>query len=1047
MGSNYTIYNASAGAGKTYTLVKNFLSILLKNERPESISSILAVTFTNKAAQEMKSRILNWLKDFTKANYESNSVLQQIAEETRVEIKILHQRSIKALSYILHHYSLLSISTIDKFNLRLMRAFTKELGLSYSFAVELDATEYLKQSIDELIDELGTDNPFAEVILNYIFWKFDSESSTDIRKELLSSSQNFLKEMHLEKIKSITSKDFEDFKKLDALLLKRTSSNHKKINEIAQQAILLTENSGLQASDFYQGVRGMGGFFYKLTDKAQIKQNYATINLNSNFYKDFCENNKYAKSKSPKESEIEAIAPTLIPYFHQTKELINRIKIDESVRQNLITIELQSEISRFLDQKKSENDILFLSDVNPIINEHLKHEPVAFIYEKLGGRYNHYFIDEFQDTSQLQWNNFLPLIENAKVSYGSSITLVGDPKQSIYRFRSGKPEILMNLISDSETENINVISLQDNYRSLPNIVNFNNDFYQFIADTELTNTENKKLFGIHSQQVPHLEKGGRVQISFVPAEEESAPLVNRILKIIEESVLNHFTFKDIVILTRNKKHSAPIIEALAEKGYPVLTEEALLLSSSPVILTLISVLQWINSPENKEPLIYTLHQLWELGKIELTDFTFEMLQLKDLSFPDTLKYIKNTFGINLNSTLNNNLSFYDYVENLIRSLGFGKGDEMYLSTLLDMILQLEKTGNISINDFLENWKLKGTNLSVRFPENMNAIRVMTIHKSKGLEFPIVIYPLVETKTHQDEYWFPLEEDLYNGFNQYYTSGKSGIEQTNEAIEEIIETKKDETFIDELCIQYVATTRASQQLFLLKEQKSNSTLGRIEKFLLHKGLSTESIIELYPEADTQKIETDNHDSLPKEENIEWISEDWAKKIKVSTETGKLYTKEYKGIRYGNIIHQVLSEITSQKELHQTIQKLILEGIINTTEQEIISKTLSSVINHKQLKKFFSDQGFIYSEREILFEGQFYRPDRMVEQNSIFSILDFKTGKKLLKHKEQIEHYAEILESLGKKIENKLLVYIADKIEIVKVDAHNDTTENIQLDLFT
>lgn len=641
----------------------------------------------------------------------------------------------------------------------------------------------------------------------------------------------------------------------------------------------------------------------------------------------------------------------------------------------------------------------------------------------------------------------MPLIENAKVSYGSSITLVGDPKQSIYRFRSGKPEILMNLISDSETENINVISLQDNYRSLPNIVNFNNDFYQFIADTELTNTENKKLFGIHSQQVPHLEKGGRVQISFVPAEEESAPLVNRILKIIEESVLNHFTFKDIVILTRNKKHSAPIIEALAEKGYPVLTEEALLLSSSPVILTLISVLQWINSPENKEPLIYTLHQLWELGKIELTDFTFEMLQLKDLSFPDTLKYIKNTFGINLNSTLNNNLSFYDYVENLIRSLGFGKGDEMYLSTLLDMILQLEKTGNISINDFLENWKLKGTNLSVRFPENMNAIRVMTIHKSKGLEFPIVIYPLVETKTHQDEYWFPLEEDLYNGFNQYYTSGKSGIEQTNEAIEEIIETKKDETFIDELCIQYVATTRASQQLFLLKEQKSNSTLGRIEKFLLHKGLSTESIIELYPEADTQKIETDNHDSLPKEENIEWISEDWAKKIKVSTETGKLYTKEYKGIRYGNIIHQVLSEITSQKELHQTIQKLILEGIINTTEQEIISKTLSSVINHKQLKKFFSDQGFIYSEREILFEGQFYRPDRMVEQNSIFSILDFKTGKKLLKHKEQIEHYAEILESLGKKIENKLLVYIADKIEIVKVDAHNDTTENIQLDLFT
>lgn len=1047
MRSIYTIYNASAGAGKTYTLVKNFLSILLKNKQPESIRSILAVTFTNKAANEMKARILKWLKDFTEeATYLSNSILQQIAYETGINIEILHQRSKKSLSYLLHHYSLLSISTIDKFNLRLMRAFTKELGLSYSFAVELDTTEYLKQSIDELIDELGTDNPFAEVILNYIFWKFDSESSTDIRKELLISSQNFLKEMHLEKIHSLSSKDFEDFKKLNVLLLKRTSSNHKKIKEIAKCAINLIENLGLQANDFYQGGRGIGGFFYKLTDETLIKQNYAAINLKSNFYKDFCENEKYAKLKSTKINEIESIAPQLIKYFYQTKELINRIKIDESVRQNLITIELQSEISRFLNQKKSENDILFLSDVNPIINNHLKNEPVAFIYEKLGGKYNHYFIDEFQDTSQLQWNNFLPLVENAKVTYGSSITLVGDPKQSIYRFRSGKPEILMNLISNSEKENISIITLPNNYRSLPNIVNFNNDFYQFIAETELTNEENKKLFGSHSYQIPYLKNGGRVQISFVsPDIEENSPLVNRILEIIEESISNRFYFKDIAILTRNKKHSFPIIEALTEKGYPVLTEEALLLSSSPVILTIISALKWLNTPQNKEALIYTLYQLHILRKIELVDFTSEMLKIKDLSFTDTLLYLKNTFEINICDTLNNNLSFYDFVENLIRSLKFGKGDEMYLSALLDVILHLEKNGTISINDFLENWELKSSNLSVQFPENMNAIQVMTIHKSKGLEFPIVIYPLAENRVYQDEYWFPLEEDLYNGFNQYYTYGKSGVDQTNDAIDEVIEIKKSENFIDDLCVQYVATTRASQQLFILKEQK-NSDIGRIEKFLKKNHFPTEGIIELYPDIETQKINLDNKNSL-EEKNIDWISESWSQKIKVSTEIGKKYTKENKEIRYGNIIHQILSEITTENKVYPIIQKLIFEGIIDREEEKIITQTINSVIKHKQLKNYFSGQYFIYPEREILFEGRFYRPDRLVEINGIISILDFKTGKKLPKHKKQIKEYAKVLESLGKKIKDKILVYIFDKIEIVKVDANQDTTENLQIDLFT
>ncbi|MDR2122452.1 MAG: UvrD-helicase domain-containing protein, partial [Flavobacteriaceae bacterium] len=939
MGSSYTIYNASAGAGKTYTLVKNFLSILLKNENPESVGSILAVTFTNKAANEMKTRILSWLKDFSDPeNYRSNVVLQQISQELGLAPELLNQRAHRALSYILHHYSLLSVSTIDKFNLRLVKSFTKELGLSYSFAVELDASDYLKQSIDELVDELGTENPFAEVILNYIFWKFENESSTDIRNELLVSSQNFLKEMHLERIASVTKKDFEDFERLNQLIVKRITNNNELVQKTAKEAIVLIEKNGLEVSDFYQGAKGIAGFFYKVLDGDKMM----TVNLSSSFYSAFCEEEKYAKSRSTREEEIRAIAPQLIQCFQLIKKTINRIRIDESVRKNLITIELQSEINRFLNEKKEENTVVFLSDVNPIINQHLKEEPVAFIYEKLGGKYNHYFIDEFQDTSQLQWNNFLPLLDNAKVSDGTSVTLVGDPKQAIYRFRSGKPEILIDLISSSEKNGITVETLRDNYRSLPNIVDFNTKLYSFLADRELENPEYRELFGIKAQQFSRLKKGGRVQVSFVsPPEKEENYMAQRVSEIIEEVLNNGFSFSDIAILVRNKKHSLPIVDKIVERGYPILTEEALLVSSSSAIQTIIFTFRWIADPGDREYLVRMLYRLWSLKKIQSEDFTAEMEKIKDLTFIETLSYLRQNFHLELKYQPAENLSFFDFAEELIRSLGFGKDEDLYVSALLDMILQLERNGVLTLNEFLEQWELKSQKLSIRFPDNINAIQIMTIHKSKGLEFPVVIYPIIAGRPGKEEYWFPLEKELYNGFDQYYTSSRSGLEEANENIKKVVDVREFENKIDELCVQYVATTRASQQLFLLEEQKDNGKSGYLKDFLENQSYVAEGIVELYPEADVRKAGGKKQKNSIQEKEIEWYSGQWYPKIRVSTEIHKYYSEENKDIQYGNTIHAILAEIITCEDFPVVIRKFILSGLLETEQEEEIKKIIQEV----------------------------------------------------------------------------------------------------------
>lgn len=1026
MSSSYTIYNASAGAGKTFTLVKNFLSILLQNDSVESVRSIVAVTFTNKAANEMKTRILSWLKDFSdEKNYQSNIVLQQISQELNIDIYLLHQRSYRALSYILHHYSLFSISTIDKFNLRLMKAFTKELGLSYSFAVELDSSEYLKQSIDELVDELGTDNPFAEVILNYIFWKFENESSTDIRKELLTSSQNFLKEKNLEQINSLTSKEIEDFKKLNQLVSRRVQENYTLIQKIADEIIALFESSGLEVGDFYQGARGMAGFFYKMQDSSKI----LSINLSSSYYKAFCEEEKYAKSKSSHEEDIKGIAPQIIEAFYKIKQAIIRIKVDESVRKNLITIELQSEINRFLHRRKTENDVVFLSDVNPIIGTHLKEEPVAFIYEKLGGRYNHYFIDEFQDTSQLQWNNIIPLLDNAKVSDGNTITLVGDPKQAIYRFRSGNPEILIDLIANAKDKDIHVKTLQNNFRSLPNIVDFNNTYYQFLSTYLVNNPEYSSLFGVHAQQISHLPKGGRVQVSFISPKEENL-LEERIVEIIEESLQNGFDFKDITILVRNKKHSVSIVDKIAEKGYPILTEEALLVVSSPEIQALIYALQWISNPEDKENLVRMLHLLFTIGRAEFEDFTEEICKIKDLDFDDIINWFKEKLNISLPYQQIYNLSFYDYVEEFINSLGFGEKEDLYISALLDMIVQLEKNGVISLQEFLEYWELKSPGLSIRFPDNRNAIQIMTIHKSKGLEFPIVIYPMIDSNSRKEEYWFPLDKDLYNGFDKFYTSSKSGLDDTGDSIKEVVTTQEFENKIDELCIQYVATTRASQQLFLLEERKDK--LSSLGEFLIQQGKSAEGIVELYPAPDFKKNNEKSAKNIVQEEKIQWTSERWNSKIKVSSEAHKFYSEENEDIQYGNSIHAILAEINTPEDLPLVIKKLTLTGLIPIGQEAEIENIIQKVISNPQIKDYFSKGITVYQEREIIYEGKIYRPDRIIEKQDSLTLIDFKTGEKLTGHKKQISLYEKALVGMNKKVASKLLVYISsDDVEVIYV----------------
>ncbi len=446
--NSYTVINASAGSGKTYSLIKNLLKICLRNNRPEVIRNILALTFTNKAANEMKERILSWLGDFTSDRYMDIQALTDIQNELKSEgihltIDDLHYRSKNLLDYILHHYSALNISTIDKFNTRLIRSFAYELGLPQNFNLEIDAAPFLLEAVDQTLDKIGDNDQLSEAFMDYINYNLDNQKRENLPKTLFDTAKNFNNDIHyftLEKNKNFDWTAYSDEKEK---LRKEIKQLLKDSKEKALSSIELIKSRDLSVEDFSGGkVNSIAVFFEKYL-------NTETPPLPTNGEEKALENYEKltsAKSKN-RADDVAAILPILLD--NRKKIILNYLDIEKKkkIHMALLPLKVNKEIQDQLKFIEDENDLLMLSRFNVLINEQLRNEPSAFIYEKVGEQYQHYFFDEFQDTSFLQWQNFLPLRDHILSEESTSFTLVGDPKQSIYRFRGGEAQLMLDIIN------------------------------------------------------------------------------------------------------------------------------------------------------------------------------------------------------------------------------------------------------------------------------------------------------------------------------------------------------------------------------------------------------------------------------------------------------------------------------------------------------------------------------------------------------------------------------------------------------------------------
>ncbi len=1047
---SFEIYNASAGSGKTYTLVKEYLKILLKSKQDDAYKNILAITFTNKAVEEMKSRVISTLEEFSKdaPDAKANTMLLDISSQTGMNPKEIQEKSKKIIKKIIHNYASFDISTIDKFTHRVIRSFALDLGLPLSFEVSLDTENLLAEAVDSVIAQAGEDENLTKLLVDFATEKADDDKSWDVTREFLEISKLLTNENNKTEISSLQDKTITQFLEIKKNILKICKDLENEIILIAQNALQKIDDKGIEHNSFFRSY--VPNHLKKIGQKKEIV-------FNDTHYKRLEEGGeRYAKSVSQSQKNlVDEIALDILEHLKNINQKAGTLFFYKAFLKNLTPLSVLNTVNQELINIQQEQNILSISEFNNIIHKEIREQPAPFIYEKLGDRYNHFFIDEFQDTSELQWKNLIPLIDNAlsgQNDYGEkgSLMIVGDPKQSIYRWRGGKAEQLIEL-SGSENPfsnpDKNVENLTTNYRSFSEVIEFNNEFFGFLSD-EFSDEDYRKIYA-ESQQKINSKIGGYVNISFINEEdlvendeevsEKNDLYLKSVIDTIHQARNQGFEYSEMVILVRRNTEGVLIANHLTENNIPIISSETLLISNASEVIFLINLLEFIRNKNNTQAKANFLYYLGRsLTENPIHDFLKKGIELyHEKEFENWLL----GYGISFSFEEIRRKPLYEATEILVEVF-LQNSNNIYVQSFLDLVLEQNIRSQSNIDDFLDFWKKDGHKKSIPSPKG-NAVQIMTIHKSKGLEFPVVIFPFADQDYSRKKGNLWVENELESiDLPKVLVNNSSSVENYSEKAKETYYTKNQEELLDNINVIYVALTRAAEQLFIISKinfdangevQLRNSMSSFFIRFLKHKKVFENTKFNYSFGEPVRKSEKKKGEDVQK--IIEPVSENFdARNIKIATLEALMWdTKQQESIEKGNLLHEILSMIHSDKDIDKTIDFSIEKGLITLDKKGEIKQTIESIIRHPQLKDFYNPEYKTLNERTIIRKGKpLVKPDKVViKPTNEAMILDYKTGSRANHHKEQIESYAESLEEMNLKVTHKTLVYISENIEIVNL----------------
>lgn len=1032
-----TVYKASAGSGKTFRLVVDFLKLLMKDER--NYRHILAVTFTNKATAEMKERVVEQLS-FLAAGKDT-AYKKILCEETGLNEGIMAEKAGKVLENILFDYNRFAVSTIDKFTQRIIKAFNREVGITPDFQIELNSDLIIDEAVDRLISSIDTNKALRLWLEDFIEEKIRNNKNFDVEKDLKNLGKELFKERLQNKLADLISffNNPTSRKNYLEMLNKNIYEFENQVISLASEIVKSYSSHGYTANEFSYKSGGVAGFLEK-TAKGTIPTEIKSRTLEA-----AASEEKWISKKEGKNelmplitTKLKPLLSQLVSYYYSHSKLYFTAK---AIKNEWFTMAVLLDLNEEITNLNREKSILPLANSNLLLKSIIDGNETPFIYEKTGNTYHHYMLDEFQDTSAMQWENFRPLIGNA-LSMGASNLAVGDVKQSIYRWRNSNWNILASKIyNDFPGFEIDAVTLDHNYRSDERVVSFNNAFFKAFVNHMGTN-ENLAPVIDHYQpildaiyadveQIPaKTEKGsGYVKIEFVE-DDDNGFKENSLEKLAEQIKLlqdNGFSAGDIAILVRTNFQGEEIVNYFLEIAHlpenesynlKVLSNESLFLRSSPAVNFVIVIIRHIINKEDRLTKA-TLLQLHSHLFTTEDDFWYENrdieTEFENRFRTDIIQLEQDILTSSIDEILIRICKKFGLFE-LVPALPF-------LQALIDKAAEIRKKMTNDLSNFLLWWDEHGQSESVQINEEVDAVRLLTIHKSKGLEFKAVLIPFFNwriAENKQNIIWCVPHEPSFNAAPLVPLSFGSALEKTIFASDYHHEYFN--IVVDNLNLAYVAFTRARSVLMVNVPQKcTKSSIGYFfEKTLME--ITEQASFEPTWKSDnlvfeTGKLPVSEKKEIPEElrENVKWHFTPFDNRLRLRTDNDdfiEVLTDGKTRKNLGKIIHHILSEIRVADDFDYAIKKAALSGDLQPLELEMVKSEISNMLNHPIAQNWFNGTYEIYNEKQLLTTFNTYRPDRIMVRNNEAIVVDFKSGFiKESFYKEQVKRYCNTLIESG------------------------------------
>ena len=1008
----------------------------------------------------MKDRILGYLHAFARG--ENDALAEELKQELKLDDQTFQQNCAELRSEILHHYDQFSISTIDAFFQKVIRSFTRESHSIGDYRLEVDLDPVLEEVINNLIDELGDKPQLTKWVVEFARENLENDRAWDVRKSLM----DFAKEIFREEFKTIQKQvrldaaDVDFFSSLRTELWKVKNNFLTSVSRPALEVLQIIESKGWDPADFkYGNGSGIKGFFNQFAFNRSLSsyEKPGVRMLNEFIFVENWPSKTTREAAAITQAAEEKFVPNLKEILsHYDKHYQKAISAEVALK-NMYVFGLLADISRKLQDYKTENNLMLLAEAPEFLNGIIQDSDTPFIYEKIGSFYRHYLIDEFQDTSGFQWRNFLPLLTNG-LDQGYPSLVVGDVKQAIYRWRSGDLTLLQQEVENQiGKERVEIKELNRNYRSAKHIVNFNNALFKTAAAIVAAATGAELPGSVYHDVKQEISKSedGFVRINFLQDDEEGKwkeQALNQIPHHLERLQQMGVALSDIAILVRRNEEGQRIADHLLHfKGsdlalpgckYDVVSNESLRMDGAATVNLLLGAMRYLlnyEDPIARAQLSFEYAKLHEPTRNQVEVFAVANQVFFESQLPDA--FTKEKMSLR-------KLPLFELTETLIEIFNLGKerGELAYLQAFQDLVLEFYSRERNDLAAFLEWWEdnKRKEKTSIKISGEVNAVKILTIHKAKGLEFKYVLIPFCSWAVDQagllaPNLWVKSDETPFSEAGYLPVNYSSTLDKTY--FQKNYQEEKIRTYLDNLNLLYVAFTRAESGMIVTAPYKNKRTVAG----WLHDSIQrNEEWTHAWNEASQELSLGDWNTPAPKDvtevahavELESYFSSRWRDKLVIRQAGASFFESmgadQRNKINYGIHLHAVLSRIHYADDILLTMDRLVQEGFIAAHDKPAIQKQLDELLNQPVIARWFTSDWKVKTEVPILLPGGGEsRIDRLMINDTKAIVVDFKTGEKSKADQKQVTEYMEILKKMHFTEVEGYLLYTRDR-EVISIN---------------